>query len=1677
MATISNVMSTKIALDTVEAQSSIRGLTQAVSSMISAWKAQEAQLRESGNYLQAAEAKYEGLGRSIEAQKSKIEALKREQEELSKGTQANSEKYLKYENQINQATAKLTSLETQQRKAKESMDYQKSGLADLQSEYRKNNELSQSLVQRLTAEGKERSALKEQYRQSKENIESLNTQYTKQVQELEKIRKASGETSEAFHNQQKRVNATATSLANAKKDADGFNKELKQTDPSLFGRLKKKISETNDELKKTSKINSRTWDFVKGNIIANGISNIGNKIKDVATKGFELAKASNETKERLTALGYTKQQISILSYAMSDLKMNTALSGATAKSLTERFMSMTGSASKTQAIVKGFGVLANDLKLNDEQANNLSGSFTRIYSAGKLSAGVLAKMEKSTPGVTSAFAKMAGTTTENFKKMVEDGKITSDKFNELMSNNSKRFLASGQEYKTSTRGIVDYLKKSWQGLEKSFATPIFETAQKSLGKLTQQFDPQIFDRLGTSLGKISAKGLEAVSNVFEYLLKNRKEIGGISSSVISIAKAFGEGVWDTAKTVINGISDGFNAIFKHSKSAQKPIKTLSDGMKEVASHKEAIKTIGVIFASYFVGTKVVSGIGALVRGLYRIPTAFNAIKLAMNTNPFGIALTAITTVGVALTVLYKKNKKFRDWVNKTAKGIAEFFKPVVDFIGNVGKAVGGAISSVVKFNKETGLISKTLQVAFAPLKLIGALVVLPFKIALSALDGFNKHGLGGLIKGAGKALGSFGKFSAGVIKGAASMAAKAGKSIGGFVSGALKGVGKFAGGVGKTVGKGFSGMQKLVSKAFGGSQKEAKKQTSKMSKQTQKDIQKMIKNTQKQLQTLQKSSKKTFADLPKNAQKAFKNAEKQIKAGQRAINKVMKSVDRQLKSFDKNYKKIFDAFAKTAKTKTDGAFKQTKVSISKIQKLVNSGGKWYKTLEKNTSKLQKTTDNLLNRIQKDFEATWNRIANHVINRLRNMQSSTDSIFGKTIKNAIFNSNNQIKSNFKSTFDNVSSNYSNFWKSMKNSTGRGINSMIDVLNQGVNSINSLISSFGGSKNAIKTISPAKYASGTGFFNSFRRPIDKPTYAMLNDGNDSPETDNRELVIMPNGQAFMPKERNFKTILPAGTEVLNAKETAELFGQAMPYASGTGFFPSLVEAIKHGSYPWFGKTIKQDEDSDAKKKAKEFIEKASSGSGIDKEIPKSVKGLAGSFSTIINGMVKKVFDPGEKHWSTMWTMAKEAMEEAGSSVAMGAKGDDYRFKDRAKDSGADPWGYFFRECVSFVASRLANLGVNPGLFSHLGNGNQWGAARVPHLSRPKPGTVAVYTGGPVSSNHVSFVTATHGDTMDGEEYNWMGNGQYHQYNNRPISSASTYLDFGVKSGSDSKDGGAKADVKADSPLRKLIKGQVGKMFDWIKEHLADPESGGEDNVQGSGVERWRSSVVKALKANGIDPTAFRVSKILSTIQRESNGDPNVQNNWDSNAAAGHPSIGLMQTIQPTFDAYAHSGHHNIRNGYDNLLAAINYIKHRYGTDDAAFNRVAAYGYVNGGKVSKEGLYPLAEGGMAEYIIPTDKAKRNRGWKLVKDIVSEFTDDDPDKIKRKKTDDDNNDNKIDKLLKKVDNMVSLLAALVAGQSKSVVADVNLDGKSFAEALAKYSTKANNDYSKREQLLNGLI
>ncbi|MEO6881101.1 MAG: transglycosylase SLT domain-containing protein, partial [Mycobacteriaceae bacterium] len=71
------------------------------------------------------------------------------------------------------------------------------------------------------------------------------------------------------------------------------------------------------------------------------------------------------------------------------------------------------------------------------------------------------------------------------------------------------------------------------------------------------------------------------------------------------------------------------------------------------------------------------------------------------------------------------------------------------------------------------------------------------------------------------------------------------------------------------------------------------------------------------------------------------------------------------------------------------------------------------------------------------------------------------------------------------------------------------------------------------------------------------------------------------------------------------------------------------------------------------------------------------------------------------------------------------------------------------------------------------------------------------------------------------------------------------------------------------------------------------------------------------------------------VWAMISHESAGDPRAINLWDSNYEAGHPSKGIMQCIDSTFDANKLPGHSDIWNPVDNIIAGCRYSIARYGS----------------------------------------------------------------------------------------------------------------------------------------------
>ncbi|MFJ2259982.1 transglycosylase SLT domain-containing protein [Streptomyces sp. NPDC087844] len=100
----------------------------------------------------------------------------------------------------------------------------------------------------------------------------------------------------------------------------------------------------------------------------------------------------------------------------------------------------------------------------------------------------------------------------------------------------------------------------------------------------------------------------------------------------------------------------------------------------------------------------------------------------------------------------------------------------------------------------------------------------------------------------------------------------------------------------------------------------------------------------------------------------------------------------------------------------------------------------------------------------------------------------------------------------------------------------------------------------------------------------------------------------------------------------------------------------------------------------------------------------------------------------------------------------------------------------------------------------------------------------------------------------------------------------------------------------------------------------------------------LDGWIKQSLDVMAQQGIPGT---YDGIYRNIIRESSGNPQAMNNWDSNAVAGTPSKGLLQVIDPTFSAYHVTG--TSLDPFDpvaNITAACNYAAARYGSIDNVF-----------------------------------------------------------------------------------------------------------------------------------------
>ncbi|WP_353726322.1 NlpC/P60 family protein [Lactiplantibacillus plantarum] len=1628
---VAGEMTGRVNLDSTEAVKSLKQLTAEVKASTSGWKAQEVALNSAGKYQEATAAKVDGLAKSMELQKSKIDELKKRQSGLNQDTKDGALEYTKLTDEINKANRSYDSMGGQLDRAKNRLEYYNSGLADLQKGYKQSTALSESYVKRLEAEGKQEDANKARLSGLKQAYSNIQAQYKTQSDELEKIKKASGDTSEAYKLQQTRVNQTATAMAKLESKTNELDSAMNKAKPTAFTRMldsaKSKLGLVRDEEKKT---NDETKHFALGYVIGNTISNAASSavgyIKNVTEQGYKLAEAGDTIKKQWTNLGLSDSEATKMTKQIGDIRSKANMSGGAIDQMQKKFYAMTNSTTKARAMTEVLASYGSAAGKSGDQIAQLSQGVAKLSGSAKVTASLFKRNFGQVPELQKAIVTASGMSTTAFNKQLAAGKITGTQLQGYMVKAAKTSGKAWSEFGDTTKGKMAAIQGTYTNLKVAFAKPLVSGVEKAIDGVSRK--KGALDGVKKSLtglvGTLGKKTGQYVGDVISFLVKNEKPIEKTGGAFASIVGSLAKGAW-------SAVAGALKLIGGHSKDASKGMSGVASATANIAKHKGAIETIGKGIVTYFAISKLVGigkaflgiagGIGKVIGFMRSLSTAQRLaakasgeetaaqwlLNTAMDANPIGIVVVALGALTVGLVAAYKYIKPFRKWVNGIGTSMKKLFTGKYGWEKKVGSELGKVGKTMDKWGKNAGSFFKKHKTEILT-TLINPFAGLATWFLKDTKTGKNIQ-----------------KWSKGFSKDIQKMGFK--KAMDKQVNDASKAFSK------TKFGKWF----KTVSDSFDSFKSRFKKSWnshwSAMGKSLRNNWNGSVKNTRNFFSTVgskwngfrnsfRKSWNNHWNDMTSNLHGAWNSSYKHTRD---FFSSMGKKWDGWKSSFRKSWNNHWNDMRSNLNHYWNRSYGHTKDFFSDM------GSKWVGW-------------------KKSFAHSWNSHWDTMRSNLHsywNKDLSHTRVFGRSMDDWLSTFKGKFKGGWSSLGTGVENIFKGLWKDLKGFARGGMNDVIDIINDGIKAVDAVIHSFGSSnKRTIPTLD--RLATGTGMFSGQRKPITRPTLAMLNDGNDSPQTGNKEMVMLPNGDSGIVQGRNTKMMLPAGTEVLNASETAMLMSMqgVTKYANGTGvggFFGDILNSVTSGISGvtnWVGKKVGSLEKFF--KTAENII--AHPIKSLENLFSWSSKGVSGVMSNIGHGLFNGVEKQAKTWWSTLWGGVSNSLDGGASSSTLVNAMEKYGSTNKYV-WGADGPSAF--DCSGLVEYTLKKLGISFPRTS----GEQYKASK--YVSNPKPGDLAFF--GPGGSSHVGVYIGGGNMYSAENEHDGMGISSVHG------GGYGTFAGYGRVPGlSDSADSSKSS---KSGGLLNTIKKQVGSGFWSFISKLADmfgDDGGG--SIEGGAITH--SMINEALEMAKVPREYWSKmqSAIIKTADSETGNRNIMQTVSDVNSANGNPAGGPLQFTKTTFDAFAFPGHHNFRSSLDQVLAFLNNSDYLSATGNTSIWGHAKYDWLhsgpqghkrfeNGGIINTNQLIEVAEHNKPEMVLPlTNKSRANQLITQANQIVN-----------------GNNDSQIasnsSESNEKLDKLISLMSAILGnmGSVQAVIAksDVVNAVKSDNKTASQYS------------------
>ena len=940
------------------------------------------------------------------------------------------------------------------------------------------------------------------------------------------------------------------------------NTDIDATDKTggVFARIKSHFEQVNEEGKKT---HSLFGTIFSANVISNAAMSAFGHVKDALGGMVGEAKQYALEQQTMNATWLTLTNSASKGRAMVNQINSMAVAAQNSTKmvdeLSQKFYAINNNAKQTGQLTKSILTLQDAFGQTDAAVENFGTQFSQMMANGKVSAQDMMSIVNTFPKLRPMLLDYerrihhsSNMTMAEMNKMMSAGKIKSQDMINVVLEAGKKFNKATGNFTKTIPGMTRVVQSQMPVLLGAFTKPLAKMESPVYSAIANWVSSKKTNKEFQALGKTVSTGMNNVmkafsggktvnvtkaldsainginrglKGVFGWISGHAKDLKTIASSVASIGGQLAKAVWKDFASIITTIGNMFGITAKNGKASGGAIHVLAEALNWLAKQKWAIKTI----AASLVTIATIKRLDHVAGGLFKIGE--KSYKAYRNIKALRAGLKGVQDVKD-----FSKTEQGFVRIGSAARSAAKWVRGLF----SASKGGAGKLTGLLQSAHSAGGFKNLTTAGKIGTGLAGAGVAVD--AGSQFLNAFkDRHNADKRSQDIGKGIGAGIGGGIGLWFGGpagAAIGAQIGKVVGSWGG---KAVNNFTKGWQRhKPPKRFWSLENL-----GWSTHDMFSKAGKWGSETGKNLVKGVKNGSK-------GFSKWMHDLPGNMHKGWKQgAEKSHKV----MAKFWKDTGKGWGNFWKgvNNNRYVKAFKKGKFFQT--ALKDMKSRWHSFSK--DFSKKWHSTWKSaNSNRYVKAfkRGRFFSTALKDMRSRWNSFKGWLGKNWNNFWKSTNKWAKSSWDGTVRNWNGtwkKIKSGWSSFKGTLSSSWKSFWDGLTSNVkafGKTVkDDFTGTINNIIGGFNDVVHALGGGK---KTIGFLHFATGTDWKHKY------PVPAILNDGHDSPQTHNRESIIHANGWwELLPDKANIKRWLLPDDEVVNARDTARIFGNAIHYASGS------------------------------------------------------------------------------------------------------------------------------------------------------------------------------------------------------------------------------------------------------------------------------------------------------------------------------------------------------------------------------------------------------------------------------------------------------------------------------------------------------------------------------------------